>query len=99
MTNRRTTILLGVETAKHMSRMLKCVGFVYRKRSDGTCFCDTVGKGVCALACELVVEVDYQRVVPPVKGREQMKEAKEAHLWRTEEHREIRSHDLLNEQK
>ena len=56
-------------------------------------------KGCMQLACELVVEVDYQRVVPPVKGRQQMKEAKEADLWRTEEHREIHSHDLLNEQR
>lgn len=51
------------------------------------------------LACELVVEVDYQRVVPPVKGGEQMKETKEADLRRTEEGREIHSHDLLNEQR
>ncbi len=37
------------------------------------------------LACELVVEVHYQRVVPPVKGGQQMKEAKEADLRGTEE--------------
>ena len=49
------------------------------------------------LACELVVEVDNQRVVPPVKGGEQMKEAKEADLWRTKT--EIHLHDLLNEQR
>lgn len=53
---------------------------------------------VCVLACELVVEIDYQRVVPPVKGRKQMKEAKEADLRRTERGRGIHSHDLLNEQ-
>lgn len=41
------------------------------------------------LACELVVEVDYQRVVPPVKGGEQMKETKEAHLRRTEADRKM----------
>ena len=51
------------------------------------------------LACELAVQVDYQRVVPPVKGGEQMKEAKEADLRRTEEEGEIHSHDLLNEQR
>lgn len=51
------------------------------------------------LATELVVEVDNQRVVPPVKGGEQMKETKEADLRRTEEDREIHSHDLLNEQR
>lgn len=49
------------------------------------------------LACELVVEVDYQRVVPPVKGGEQMKETKEADLRRTKTG--IHSHDLLNEQR
>lgn len=59
--------------------------------------CDTEGKG--GLACELVVEVDYQWVVPPVKAREQMKETKEAHLRRTEEYRKLHSHDLLNEQR
>lgn len=51
------------------------------------------------LACELVVEVDYQRVVPPVKGGEQMKETKEADLRRTEGGTQIHSHDLLNEQR
>lgn len=65
--------------------------------------CDTergMGGSACtsALACELVVEVDYQRVVPPVKGGQQMKETKEAHLRRTVEYREIHS-DLLNGQK
>lgn len=40
------------------------------------------------LACELIVEVYYQRVVPPVKGGEKVKETKEAHLRRTEEYRE-----------
>lgn len=42
------------------------------------------GLFVEALACELVVEVDHQRVVPPVKAWEQMKETKEAHLRRAE---------------
>lgn len=51
------------------------------------CMCMCVLERV--LACELVVEVYYQRVVPPVKGGEKMKETKEAHLRRTEEHREI----------
>lgn len=76
--------------------MSKWVGFVNRKRSDGICFCDTEGKGLCVrvLACELVVEVNYQRVVPPVKGGEQMKETKEADLRGTEEDRENHSHDL-----
>lgn len=52
-------------------------------------------RDVCerALARELVVEVDNQRIVPPVKGGEQMKEAKEGHLWGTEEDGEIHSHD------
>lgn len=54
---------------------------------------------LCVLACKLVVEIDYQRVVPPVKGGKQMKEAKEADLRRTERGREIHSHDLLNEQR
>lgn len=54
---------------------------------------------VCAHACELVVEVDYQRVVPPVKGGEQMKETEEAHLGRTEKYREIHSRDLLSKQR
>lgn len=39
-------------------------------------------------ACELVVQVDDQRVVPPVKGGEQIKETEEAHLRRTVEDRE-----------
>ncbi len=51
------------------------------------------------LACELVVEVDHQRVVPPVKGGQQMKETEEADLRRTEEEGEICSHDLLSEQR
>lgn len=54
---------------------------------------------MCVLACELVVEIDYQRVVPPVKGGKQTKETKEADLRRTEKGREIHSHDLLNEQR
>lgn len=54
---------------------------------------------VRVLACEVVVEIYDQRVVPPVKGGEKVKETKEAHLRRTEEHRDIFSHDLLNEQK
>lgn len=54
---------------------------------------------VCVLACELVVEIDDQRVVPPVKGGKQMKEAKEADLRRTERGAHIHSHDLLNEQR
>lgn len=54
---------------------------------------------VRVLACELIVEVDDQRVVPPVKGREQMKETQEAHLRGAEEEGEIHSHDLLNEQR
>lgn len=54
---------------------------------------------VSALACELVVEVNYQRVVPPVKGGKQTKETKEADLRRTGEEREIHPHDLLNEQR
>lgn len=93
----------------HTSMMFTYVGCGSRKRSEGICLCDTEGKGVCvcacvnvcvgALACELVVEVDYQRVVPPIKGGEQMKETKEADLRRTEEDREIHSHDLLNEQR
>lgn len=87
-----------------MSRMSKCVGCVHRMevRRD-FCLCGTVGSVlvcvcVCVLACELVVEIDYQRVVPPVKGGKQMKEAKEADLRRTERGRGIHSHDLLNEQ-
>lgn len=59
----------------------------------GFVFVTQQGKGVCVfvkvLACQLVIEVNYQRVIPPVKGGEQMKEPKEAHLRRTEESTEI----------
>lgn len=51
------------------------------------------------LACELGIEVNDQRVVPPVKGGEQMKETQEAHLWRAEEGREIHARDPLNQQR
>lgn len=34
------------------------------------------------LTCEFPIEVDYQRIVFPVKSGEQMKEAKEPHLRR-----------------
>lgn len=51
------------------------------------------------LACELVIEVNDQRVVPPVKGGEQMKETEEAHLRRAEEGRGIQSRDPLNQQR
>lgn len=49
-------------------------------------------------ACELVVEVDYQRVVPPIKGSEQTKESQEARLRKAEEEQKklYLSHDLLN---
>lgn len=50
------------------------------------------------LACELGIEVNDQRVVPPVKGGEQMKETQEAHLRRPEEGREIRARDPPNQQ-
>lgn len=75
-------------------------------RLEGICLCGTVGSArvcvrecACVLACELVVEIDDQRVVPPVKGGKQMKEAKEADLRRTERGGHIHSHDLLNEQR
>lgn len=51
------------------------------------------------LACELGIEVNDQRVVPPVKGGEQMKETQEAHLRRAEEGREIHTRDPLNQTK
>lgn len=51
------------------------------------------------LACELVIEVNDQRVVPPVKGGEQMKETEEAHLRRAEKGRRIQSRDPLNQQR
>lgn len=63
------------------------------------------GKRVCVclcvrvLACKLVIEVNDQRVVPPVKGEEQMKETEEAHLRRAEEGRGIHSRDPLNHQR
>lgn len=38
MTQRITTAQLGVETAMHMSRMLECVGCVYRKEVRGDLF-------------------------------------------------------------
>lgn len=55
----------------------------------GICLFDTEGKGVCdsVPACKLVVEVDYERIVPPVKGRQQAKETKQSDLRRTEEDR------------
>lgn len=57
------------------------------------CVCERV------LAGKLVIEVNDQRVVPPVKGEEQMKETEEAHLRRAEEGRGIHSHDPLNHQR
>lgn len=80
------------------------LGVYIEWRLEEICLCDTVGSVrarvcVCVLACELVVEIDYQRVVPPVKGGKQKKETKEADLRRTEKGREIHSHDLLNEQR
>lgn len=51
------------------------------------------------LACELGIEVNDQRVVPPVKGGEQMKETQEAHLRRADEGREIHSRDPPNQQR
>lgn len=51
------------------------------------------------LACELGIEVNDQRVVPPVKGGEQMKETQEAHLRRAKEGRKIHTRDPLNQQR
>jgi len=65
------------------------LGVCIKSGQVGICFCDPGGKGVreSVLACQLVVEVDYQRVVPPVKGGEKVKETKQAHLRRTDEDR------------
>lgn len=75
------------------ARMLKYVGRVNRGVRRDLFVAHRGKRSVCvcarALACELIVEVYYQRVVPPVKGGEKMKETKEAHLRRTEKYREI----------
>lgn len=59
MTETQTTIKFGIKTAKCTGRMLKYVKG--EGGQGGDLFVET-------LACELVVEVDYQRVVPPVKA-------------------------------
>lgn len=66
---------------------------------EGKCECVCVCVCMRGLACELGIEVNDQRVVPPVKGGEQMKETQEAHLRRAEEGREIHSRDPLIQQR